>query len=86
MTGPRTLVRAPVVRRPTGHDLDLIGDETEHIIATATLLERMADRVPGNGPEPSALAEGVQHRQVALPINESADHDTAVTRSREAWW
>jgi predicted dehydrogenase len=29
MTGPRTLVRAPLVRRQTGHDLDLIGYDTE---------------------------------------------------------
>ena len=78
MTGPRTLVRTPVVRRPTGHDLDLIGDETEHItsgtrcctatptrvavdgeeIAMATLLERMADRVPGSGPEPTRWPKG----------------------------
>lgn len=31
MTGPRTLVRTPLVRRQTGHDLDLIGFDTEHI-------------------------------------------------------
>ena len=31
MTDPRTLVRTPLVRRQTGHDLDLIGYDTEHI-------------------------------------------------------
>jgi len=106
MTGPRTLVRTPLVRRQTGHDLDLIGYDTEHItfgdealyrnpypgrrwmdeeIAVATLLERMADWVHGNGPEPYPLADGIQDQQVALAITESADHDTTVTTSREAW-
>jgi predicted dehydrogenase len=106
MAGPRTLVRSPLVRRQTGHDLDLIGYDTEHItlgsevlyrnpypgrrwmddeIAIATLLERMADWVRGNGPEPYPLAEGAQDQQVALAIEESADRDTTVTTSREAW-
>ena len=31
MTGPRTLIRTPLVRRQTGYDLDLIGYDTEHI-------------------------------------------------------
>ena len=31
MTGPRTLVRTPLVRRQTGYDLDLVGYDTEHI-------------------------------------------------------
>lgn len=31
MTGPRTLVRTPLVRRQTGYDLDLTGYDTEHI-------------------------------------------------------
>lgn len=31
MTAARTLVRSPLVRRQTGHDLDLIGYDTEHI-------------------------------------------------------
>jgi predicted dehydrogenase len=106
MTGPRTLVRTPLVRRQTGHDLDLIGYDTEHItlgsevlyrnpypgrrwmdeqIAIATLLERMADWVRSEGPEPYPLADGVQDQQVALAIEESADRDTTVTTSREAW-
>ena len=106
MTGPRTLVRSPLVRRQTGHDLDLIGYETEHIsvgsevlyrnpypgrrwmddeIAIATLLERTADWVHGEGPEPYPLAEGMQDHQVALAIEEAADTDTAVTTSPEGW-
>ena len=106
MTGPRTLLRSPLVRRQTGYDLDLIGYDTEHIslgsevlyrnpypgrrwmddeIAMATLLERTADWVRGEGPEPYPLAEGVQDQQVALAIEESADTDTTVTTSSEAW-
>ena len=106
MAGPRTLVRTPLVRRQTGHDLDLIGYDTEHItlgdevlyrnpypgrrwmdeeIAVATLLERTADWVHGRGPEPYALADGFQDQQVALAIQESADTDTTVTTSGEAW-
>ena len=106
MTGPRTLVRSPLVRRQTGHDLDLIGYDTEHItlgsdvlyrnpypgrrwmdeeIAMATLLERTADWVRGEGPEPYSLAEGSQDQQIALAIEESADSDTTVTTSTEAW-
>ncbi len=106
MAGPRTLVRTPLVRRQTGHDLDLIGYDTEHItlgsevlyrnpypgrrwmdeeIAMATLLERTADWVHGRGPEPYSLADGIQDQQVALAIQESADTDTTVTTSQEAW-
>ena len=106
MTGPRTIVRTPLVRRQTGYDLDLIGYDTEHIslgsevlyrnpypgrrwmddeIAMATLLERTANWVRGEGPEPYPLAEGAQDQQVALAIEESADTDTTVTTSREAW-
>ena len=106
MTGPRTLVRTPLLRRQTGYDLDLIGYDTEHIslgcqvlyrnpypgrrwtddeIGMATLLERMADWVRGEGPEPYPLAEGAQDQQVALAIEESADSDTTLTTSCEAW-
>ena len=106
MTGPRTLVHTPLVRRQTGYDLDLAGYDTEHIsfgsevlyrnpypgrrwmddeIAMATLLERTADWVRGEGPEPYPLAEGAQDQQIALAIEEAADSDTTVTTSREAW-
>jgi predicted dehydrogenase len=106
MTGPRTLVRTPLVRRQTGYDLDLIGYETEHLslgsevlyrnpypgrrwmddeIAMATLLERTADWVRGEGPAPYPLAEGAQDQRIALAIEESADIDTTVTTSSEAW-
>jgi predicted dehydrogenase len=106
MTGPRTLVRTPLVRRQTGHDLDLIGYDTEHIslgsevlyrnpypgrrwmdeeIAMATLLERMASWLHGEGPEPYPLAEGAQDHRLALAIEESADGDATVTTSCEAW-
>ena len=40
MTGPRTLVRTPLVRRQTGHDLDLIGYDTEHISLGSDVLYR----------------------------------------------
>ena len=106
MTGPRTLVRTPLVRRQTGYDVDLIGYDTEHIsfgsevlyrnpypgrrwmdeeIAMATLLERMASWVRGEGPEPYPLAEGAQDQQLGLAIEQSADSDTTVTTSSEAW-
>jgi hypothetical protein len=54
-------------------------------IAIATLLERTADWVRGEGPEPYPLAEGTQDQQLALAIEESADTDTTVTTSHEAW-
>jgi predicted dehydrogenase len=106
MTGPRTLIRTPLVRRQTGYDLDLIGYDTEHIslgsdvlyrnpypgrrwmddeIAIAALLECTADWVRGEGPQPYPLAEGAQDQHVALAIEESADSDTTVTTSYEAW-
>jgi predicted dehydrogenase len=31
LTGPRTIVTSPLVRRQTGHDLDLEGFDTDHI-------------------------------------------------------
>jgi len=40
MTGPRTLVRTPLVRRQTGHDLDLVGYDTEHISLGSEVLYR----------------------------------------------
>ncbi|HET9874093.1 MAG TPA: hypothetical protein VFP89_16040 [Propionibacteriaceae bacterium] len=106
MTGPRTLVRTPLVRRQSGYDLDLNGYDTEHIsfgsevlyrnpylgrrwmdeeVAMATLLERMARWVHGEGPEPYPLAEGIQDSQLALTIEESADRDVTVTTSHEGW-
>ena len=106
MSGPRTLVRSPLVRRQTGHDLDLIGYDTEHIsvgaevlyrnpypgrrwmddeIAVATLLERTAAWVHGEGPEPYPLADGIQDHQIALAIEQAADTDAPVTTSTEAW-
>jgi predicted dehydrogenase len=106
MTGARTLVRTPLLRRQTGYDLDLIGYDTEHIsfgsevlyrnpypgrrwmddeIAMATLLERTASWVRGEGPEPYPLAEGAQDQHLALAIEESAESDTTITTSCEAW-
>jgi predicted dehydrogenase len=40
MTGPRTLVRTPLVRRQTGYDLDLIGYDTEHISVGSDVVYR----------------------------------------------
>jgi predicted dehydrogenase len=54
-------------------------------IAMATLLERTASWVRGDGPEPYPLAEGSQDQQIALTIEQAADSDTTVTTSREAW-
>ncbi len=54
-------------------------------IAMATLLERTAGWVRGDGPEPYPLAEGAQDQQLALAIEQAADSDTTVTTSREAW-
>ena len=54
-------------------------------IAMATLLERTASWVRGDGPEPYPLAEGAQDLQIALAIEESADGDTTVTTGCEAW-
>lgn len=54
-------------------------------IAIATLLDRMATWVGGGGPEPYPLADGAQDQQIALAIEEAADHDATVTTSREAW-
>jgi hypothetical protein len=54
-------------------------------IAMATLLERTASWVRGEGPAPYPLAEGVQDQQVALAIEEAADNDTTMTTSAEAW-
>ena len=106
MTGPRTLVRTPLVRRQTGHDLDLTGHDTEHItfdsavvhrnpyvgrrwmdeeVAVATLLERTAAWVHGEGPGPYPLAEGLHDHQVALAVERSADLDAPVTTSTEGW-
>jgi predicted dehydrogenase len=54
-------------------------------IAIATLLERTASWVRGDGPEPYPLAEGAHDQQLALAIEQSADSDSTVTTSREAW-
>jgi len=40
LTGPRTLVRTPLVRRQSGHDLDLGGYDTEHITFGSKVLYR----------------------------------------------
>jgi predicted dehydrogenase len=40
LTAPRTIVRTPLVRRQTGHDLDLQGFDTDHIALGAQVLFR----------------------------------------------
>ena len=40
LTGPRTIVRSPLVRRQTGYDLDLDGFDTDHISLGDTILYR----------------------------------------------
>jgi hypothetical protein len=54
-------------------------------IAMASLLERTASWVRGEGPEPYPLAEAAQDQQIALAIEDSATSDTTVTTSAEAW-
>ncbi len=40
LTAPHTIVRSPIVRRQTGHDLDLDGFDTDHITFGADVLYR----------------------------------------------
>ena len=40
LTGPRTIVRTPLIRRQTGYDLDLDGFDTDHISLGDTILYR----------------------------------------------
>jgi hypothetical protein len=40
LTAPRTIVRSPLVRRQTGHDLNLQGFDTDHIALGAEVLFR----------------------------------------------
>jgi predicted dehydrogenase len=106
LTGPRTIVRTPLVRRQTGYDLDLDDFDTDHItlgdqvlfrnpypgrrwndeeIAIATLLQRTAAWVRGDGPPPYPLADGAQDHLIALAIEESADVDRPVTVAAPPW-
>jgi predicted dehydrogenase len=106
LTAPRTIVRTPLIRRQTGHDLDLQGFDTDHItlgtevlfrnpypglrfnddeIATAALVQAMAEWVRGDGPAPYPLAEGAHDHLVALAIEEAADTDRTVTTTDEPW-
>jgi hypothetical protein len=52
-------------------------------IAMATLLERMADWVRGERPEPYPLAEGAQDQQVALAIEHQRYDDHYHSRGLE---
>jgi predicted dehydrogenase len=106
LTGPRTIVRTPLVRRQTGYDLDLDGFDTDTItlgdrvlfrntypgmrwndeeIAIATLLQRTASWVRGDGPPPYPLADGAHDHLIALAIDESAGTDRPVTVSAPPW-
>jgi predicted dehydrogenase len=106
MPAPRAITRSPLVRRQTGHDLDLNGFDTETItlggevlyrnpylghrfnddeIATATLLDAMADWVDGTGPPPYPLAEAAQDHLLALAIEQAADTGREITTTTEAW-
>jgi predicted dehydrogenase len=106
LTEPRTIVRTPLVRRQTGHDLDLDGFDTDHItlgdrvlfrnpypgerwndeeIAIATLLQRTAAWVRGDGPPPYPLADGAHDHLISLAIEESADRDRPVVVDRPPW-
>jgi predicted dehydrogenase len=106
MPAPRTITVTPLLRRQSGHDLDLNGFDTQTItlggqvlhrnrylghrfnddeIATATLLEAMADWVRGAGPPPYPLAEGAQDHLLALAIEQAADTGRQITTTTEAW-
>ena len=54
-------------------------------IAVATLLDRTARWVHGEGPEPYPLSDGIHDQQVALAIEQAADTDTTVTTTEESW-
>ena len=94
LTGPRTIVRTPIVRHDDAH-LSL-GDRvlvhaypgtrrTDDEIATAAMLRETAAWVRGAGPPPYPLADGAHDHQVALAIDESADADRPVTTTVEPW-
>ena len=106
LVAPETVVRAPLLRRQVGYDVDLNGFDTDHItfdsdvlyrnpylgqrwmddeIATAALLERTADWVRGEGPEPYPLADGCQDHAIAEAIELAADEDRTVTTVVEPW-
>jgi predicted dehydrogenase len=54
-------------------------------IAIATLIAATAAWVRGDGPPPYPLADGAQDHLVALAIEESAETDTTVSTSVQAW-
>jgi predicted dehydrogenase len=106
LTGPKTIVRTPLVRRQTGYDLDLDDFDTDTItlgdrvlfrnpypgqrwndeeIAIATLLEKMAAWVRGDGPEPYPLADGAHDHLIALAVEEAADTDRTVAVPVPPW-
>ena len=94
LTGPRTIVRTPIVRHDDAH-LSL-GDRvlvhaypgtrrTDDEIATAAMLRETAAWVRGAGPPPYPLADGAHDHQVALAIEQAADTDRPVTTTIEPW-
>jgi predicted dehydrogenase len=106
MPAPSTIARTTLVRRQSGHDLDLNGFDTETItlgdqvlyrnpypghrfnddeIATATLLDAMADWIRGAGPPPYPLADGAQDHLIALAIEQAAGTGQEITATTEAW-
>jgi predicted dehydrogenase len=92
LAGPRTIVRAPLVRDQEGTvtlgaevlyrapfpGLRLNDDE----IATATMLRAMAAWARGDGPAPYPLAEGIQDHRIALAVEEAAGSGATVLSSR----
>lgn len=54
-------------------------------IAIATLLDRTAEWVRGEGPPPYPLAEGAQDHLLALAVDEAVASGATVTTSVEAW-
>ena len=54
-------------------------------IAIATLLDRMAQWVRGEGPAPYPLADGAQDHLLALAVDEALASGATVTTSAEAW-
>jgi predicted dehydrogenase len=97
LTGPRTVVRTPLVRFRRDTDHITLGDtvlyrnpyrglrRTDDEIATAALLEATANWVRGAGPPPYPLADAVHDQQVALAIEEAADTGHTRTTTAEPW-
>ena len=55
LTGPRTIVRSPLVRRQTGYDLDLDGFDTDHISQDHLIALAMEESASAGEPVTTAV-------------------------------